>query len=189
MKIAIIIDNQTSLSNIGFAGENTPRASFPTIFGYAKLRFPPSDKEYYYPDEVLQNEKDCGISRPIEHGLIDNWVTMINLWEWSFSKLEVDPKEHPALVTLAKNSSIKIIEKVAEIMFETFDIPVLCIKDQSFLSAYALENTKASTSDIKEYSSWLGGSLLATEEWFKQNSVTFEEYWEVGPTIIHRVFS
>ncbi len=189
MNIAIVIDNQTSYSRVGFAGDDKPRAVFPTLYGEAKRRFPPlpNEKEIYFPDEALQNEKDCIIRRSIEHGLIDNWVAMEVIWDWIFSKqLRADPKLHPVLLTEAPNNLMPIREKMAEIMFETFEVPALCVKSQAFLSAYASENITDPTLNIKEYASWLGGSLLATDEWIQQNSVTLEEYWEEGPITIHR---
>lgn len=187
MEKIIVIDNQTSYSNLGFAGENKPKVVFPALYGYGKLRFPPPDKDYYFPDEALQNEDDCSIRYPIIQNLIDDWVGMERIWDWSFSKqLRVDPKLHPVLLTEAPNNLMPIREKMAQIMFETFEVPALCVKSQAFLSAYALENIKVPSLNIKEYASWLGGSLLATDEWFQQNSVTLEEYWEEGPITIHR---
>ena len=42
------------------------------------------------------------------------------------------------------------------------------------------------TDDMKKYSAWIGGSILASLSTFQQMWITKEEYDESGPSIVHR---
>jgi len=181
MKQIIIIENDSSESRIGFAGEKEPRFIFPTLFGSAKLRFPPATKSFYNPDEALQHKKDCGIDYPIKNGIIENWVSMERIWRFSFEeKLKIDPTNHPVLLIIPPNNSKKRREKIAEILFETFEVPALCIKDQSIL----IEIAHKSSAKENLNDAWLGGSLFASSNTFLNEFIRIEDYWEKGPELI-----
>ena len=177
MKQIVIIENDSSESKIGFAGEKEPRFVFPTIFGEAKLRFPPPIKEYYNPDEALQYEEDIIIRYPIEKGVMDDWVTMVRIWDFSFeNKLKIDRKLHPVLMIIHPSNSRKHRQKIADIFFETYEVPALCIKDQSYLINFFKES--------KVDTAWTAGSLFAASESNFKDFIKFETYWEIGPDLI-----
>ena len=181
MKRIVIMEHDSSESKIGFAGEEEPRFVFPTLYGRAKLSFPPPLKEYYDPDEALQHETNIKIDRPIENGIIDDWVTMVRIWDFCFdTKLKIDRKLHPVLIIIHPNNPRKIRVKIAAIMFETFEIAALCIKDTSYLINHARE----SKSQVKINSAWVAGSLYASSEENVKNFITLDAYDERGPEII-----
>ena len=66
---------------------------------------------------------------------------MEKIWNYIFShELKVDPKEHNVLITqpiknIKENKENK--EKIAEIMFESFNVPGLYLADSTLLSLCA----------------------------------------------------
>ena len=132
-KVPIVIDNGSYLMKVGLAGEDTPRSIFPTIIGYKLGQNTP----YFW--EKSQDQKDyLDIIHPIEHGIISDWGEMEKIWEYTFDKvLRIDPKEQGVLLTEAYLNPIHHREKMAEIMFETFNVPALYFALPSVLSLYA----------------------------------------------------
>ena len=78
------------------------------------------------------------LSYPIEHGIVRDWEAMERLWEHTFDKdLTFNIEEHPVLLTVAPLNPRINREKMAEIMFEAFDIPAMYVAIQAVLSLYA----------------------------------------------------
>ncbi len=143
----LVIDNGTGFTKNGFAGEDQPRSVFPTIIGYPKYQIIMTDvehyvREYYIGEEALNLRGVLKLVYPIEHGQILDWDAMERIWHYSFyNDLRVNPNEHPVLLTeppLNKNSNK---EKMAELMFETFNVPAMYISMQAILSLYASGRT------------------------------------------------
>jgi actin beta/gamma 1 len=138
----IVIDNGTSYCKAGLSGEEGPRAVFPTCVsaGY-KI-----DKIEYAPGMVASvmvgaNAKNKSyflkLNYPIENGVIYNWDDMEKIWEHVFNdELEVAPEGHNVMLTEARMNPKESRKKMAQIMFETFNVPGLYIANQAVLSIY-----------------------------------------------------
>ncbi|KAH7296197.1 hypothetical protein KP509_26G012800 [Ceratopteris richardii] len=75
---------------------------------------------------------------PIEGGLISNWQDMEKIWHHTFeNELHVVPEERPVLLTDIPLYSKLHREKMAHIMFDSFNTPAMYIAIQSVLSLYA----------------------------------------------------
>ena len=141
----IIIDNGSSVVKAGFSGEDAPRCFFPNIIG--KHKCPKNligfdQKDEYIGDEAHQKRGVLKISYPIQHGIINNWDDIENIWNHSFYvELRVSPDEHPVLLTESPLNSKENREKMTQIMFETFNVPAMYIANQSVLSLYATGRT------------------------------------------------
>ncbi len=109
--------------------------------------------------------------QPMQHGLITDWNTMEDLWQYTFhNELRVASEEHPFLFTEAllspadpasPSSPTKSIhghrfkmnelrhqrEKIFEMMFEAFVVPALSLQHTSSLALYA---TGATTGCVVE---------------------------------------
>ena len=144
---ALVIDNGTGLSKNGFAGEDQPRSVFPTLVGYPKYQAIMTDvehyvREYYIGEEALNLRGVLKLLYPIEHGQVNDWEAMERLWHYSFyNDLRVNPNEHPVLLTEPPLNAKANREKMAEIMFETFNVPAIYISMQAVLSLYASGRT------------------------------------------------
>ncbi|MBA7592159.1 Bacterial actin-related protein [subsurface metagenome] len=74
---------------------------------------------------------------------------MEKIWHYTFyTDLRIDPSEHPVLLTEAPLNPRPNREKMAEIMFETFNVPALYVAMQAVLSLYASGRTTGCVIDI-----------------------------------------
>jgi len=150
----LVVDNGTGMSKNGFAGEDQPRSVFPTLIGYPKYTSIMTDvehysREYYIGEEALQLKGVLKLSYPLEHGIIEDWGAMEKIWHYTFfTDLRIDPQDHPVLLTEAPLNPRKNREKMAEIMFETFNVPAMYVSMQAVLSLYGSGRTTGCVIDI-----------------------------------------
>jgi actin beta/gamma 1 len=143
----LVVDNGTGLSKNGYAGEDQPRSVFPTLIGYPKYQSIMSDvdhyvREYYVGEEAMNLRGVLKLVYPIAHGIVNDWDAMEKIWHYTFhNDLRVNPNEHPVLLTEAPLNPAKNREKMAEIMFETFNVPAMYVSMQAVLSLYASGRT------------------------------------------------
>jgi actin-related protein len=125
--IPIIIDNGSGLIKAGFSGDDHPSAIFPTIIGRRRRAAAISEtgeKVQYIGKQALTNKDILTIHYPIEHGIVTNWDDMENIWHHTFSKeLQTAPEEHPLLITDVSLNPKANREKMAQILFEQFNVP------------------------------------------------------------------
>ena len=151
---SIVLDNGTGISKNGYSGEDQPRSVFPTVIGKPKYgHIMPEVKDYsrewYIGEEAMELKGLMQLRFPIEHGIVDDWPSMERIWHYTFyTDLRVDPSEHPVLLTEAPLNPRSNREKMAEIMFETFNVPALYIATQAILSLYASGRTTGCVLDI-----------------------------------------
>ena len=83
------------------------------------------------------------IKYPMEHGVVENWDDMEILWNYLYGKeqLNINPEEHPVLLTEAPLNPRKNREKAAQIMFEHLNVPALFMSMQAVLALYASART------------------------------------------------
>ena len=138
-KPCIIIDNGSGFCKAGFGGEKEPKTIFSTCVGYPKyssFNFSGNDKKYFVGKEAESKRGVLKLNYPIEHGNISNWDDIEKILIFIYNdELQVSSDEHLALLTEIPLNSNKNREKVAEIMFETFNVPGLCLENQALLTA------------------------------------------------------
>ncbi|MCK5184150.1 MAG: actin, cytoplasmic 2, partial [Candidatus Heimdallarchaeota archaeon] len=99
-------------------------------------------REYYIGEEALNLRGVLRLLYPIEHGTVEDWDAMERIWHFTFyNDLRENPNEHPILLTEAPLNPEHNREKMAEIMFETFDVPAMYVSMQAVLSLYASGRT------------------------------------------------
>ena len=74
---------------------------------------------------------------PIERGIVNHWDDMEKVLEHTFDELRAWPEDHNVMLTEAPKNPKTNREKMAKIMFESFNVPGLYIAIQAVLSLYS----------------------------------------------------
>ncbi|KAG9045022.1 NuA4 histone acetyltransferase subunit [Tulasnella sp. UAMH 9824] len=157
---AVVLDVGTSSTRFGYAGEETPRCILPTSYGYmprtVKTVDPSGMEVETTSRDLYVGENGVGrwragmeVGNPMADGLIYDWSPTKDIIEHAFTKgLEVNPQDHPVLVTEPAWNTASNRERMAEIMFEEFQVPAFYIANNSVLSAFASGKGTALIIDI-----------------------------------------
>jgi len=141
---AVVIDNGTGYTKMGYAGNVDPSFITPTIIAVNEKLATDNKKkgvedlDFYIGDEAVARATSYATHYPVRHGQIENWTHMEEMWEHCiFRYLRCEPEDHYFLLTEPPLNAPENREYTAEIMFETFNIPGLYIAVQAVLALAA----------------------------------------------------
>ena len=156
---AIVIDNGTALTKMGYAGNVTPDFVIPTnmlkIEQNINLNFLSKNNEYnyYIGDEAIKhanNSENYKFLYPMKNGIIENWDLMEKYWHTSiYNYLKCDPQEHYFVLTESLMNLPENRETIAEIFFDTFNVPGLYIGLQAFFAFFGYSKIVYEDSDVE----------------------------------------
>lgn len=112
---------------------------FPKIMTYSTSQDDRS--EFYVGDEAQSKRGILALKYPIENGVINNWDDMEKIWQYTFRKLNVAPEQHRVLLSEAPFNSKSNREKMAKVMFETFNTRGFYVSLQPVLVLHASGRT------------------------------------------------
>ncbi|KAI3516162.1 hypothetical protein L1887_15073 [Cichorium endivia] len=159
---AVVIDNGTGYTKMGFAGNVEPFFNVPTVVALndSFLSQPArnslkgstswltqhsagvmADLDFHIGEDAMSKSRSSGIynlTHPIKHGQVENWDAMERFWQHCiYNYLRCDPEDHYFLLTESPLTAPESREYTGEIMFETFNVPGLYIAVQPVLALAA----------------------------------------------------
>jgi len=126
----VVLDNGSSFIKAGVAGEDVPRTVVPTMCGYV------GDACYVGRPALLR--EGLKVACPIDPRRDTDWDALADVWEYVLChEMHIDPTEHPLLMTEVPTMCEAARSKMAELLFESFEVPALSIQSSAVLSLYA----------------------------------------------------
>ncbi|XP_007950126.1 actin-like protein 7A [Orycteropus afer afer] len=142
---AVVVDMGTGSFKCGFAGLPKPTHWISSTVGKPYMETAKTGdnrKETFVGHELLSPEVRLKLINPLHHGIIVDWDSVQDIWEYLFrQEMKIAPEEHAVLVSDPTLSPHTNREKYAEMLFETFNMPAMHIAYQSRLSMYSYGRT------------------------------------------------
>ncbi|XP_003801948.1 actin-related protein T1-like [Otolemur garnettii] len=138
---AVIFDNGSGVCKVGYSGETGPRHIISSVIGYPKVNIPSErgdKKKYFVGEEAQYKYETLYLHYPIERGLITGWDDMEHLWQQLFEcRLGVKPCDQAVLMTEPSLNPRATREKLAEMMFENYNVPAFYLSNHGVVTLYA----------------------------------------------------
>eukprot|EP00966_Prymnesium_polylepis_P027972 646874-Prymnesium_polylepis.1 len=139
--LGVVIDAGSQWCKVGFAGDAEPRASFPTLISrpcYPGVYVSMTHKDVYVGHEAWSKRRTWRLRHPIERGIVTNWDGMEKVFHHTFyNELRVAPEEQPVLLTEGLLNPKANREMLAQVMFETFNVPAMWLGSRAVLALFA----------------------------------------------------
>lgn len=153
---ALVLECGTTTCRAGFAGEDVPRALFPTVVGSPRQHGAAVDGD----GEVsvvglgaISRQSTLQLRYPVHDDVITSWEDMEKVWRHIFaSELRVEPGAHPVVLVEAPLNPKANRERTAQVMFETLGVPRLYLAVAAVLSLFASGRATGVVLDVGERS-------------------------------------
>jgi len=141
-KKPVICDNGTGFVKCGFAGDNFPAHIFPSMIGRPLMRYEEEFKdielkEVMVGDECAKYRDMLETSYPVENGIVKDWKGMKYLYDYTWDRMKIDPKDHKILLTEPPMNPKENQAKMLQAMFEMFNFEGVKVNIQAMLVLYA----------------------------------------------------
>uniref|UniRef100_A0A671M6R8 Actin-like protein 6B n=1 Tax=Sinocyclocheilus anshuiensis TaxID=1608454 RepID=A0A671M6R8_9TELE len=146
---ALVFDIGSFSTRAGYAGEDCPKADFPTTIGVNTEEEGPADMgaeqesnsgRSYYIDTTALHVPRAGVEliSPLKNGMIEDWNAFQAIIDHIYSKhIKSEPSLHPVLMSEAPWNSRAKREKLTELIFEHYNIPAFFLCKTAVLTAFA----------------------------------------------------
>ncbi|KAL9433292.1 hypothetical protein AB3S75_028177 [Citrus x aurantiifolia] len=162
---AIVIDLGSHTCKAGYAGEDAPKAVFPSVVGAIdQMDIDDSanaernsgsaidsknnvdsnkgkgKRKLYVGTQSLGFRRDhMEVLSPVKDGVVVDWDIVDSIWDHAFREcLLIDPKEHPMLLAEPSSNTQQQRERTAELIFEKYNVPALFLAKNAVLTSFAL---------------------------------------------------
>jgi len=141
---ACVIDVGTGYTKMGYAGNLEPShiiptaiAVKPTVGGVSNSQ-KGEDLDFFIGDDAFLN-KNYDVKYPLRHGIVEDWDLMERFMSRCiYKQLRADPEEHFFMLTEPPLNTPENREYLAEMMFESFNVPGMYIAVQAVCALASL---------------------------------------------------
>ena len=127
----VVIDNGSSFIKGGFAGKQIPSSVVQSVCAY-------TDNDRYFVGRPSYEVRGGRLVYPLEPLHEHDWNTLEDCWEYIYEReLFVDPDMNPVVMTEVPMMCSMARNKMAEILFESFEVPALHIGNSAVMSLFA----------------------------------------------------
>uniref|UniRef100_A0A670J2Y5 Actin like 6B n=1 Tax=Podarcis muralis TaxID=64176 RepID=A0A670J2Y5_PODMU len=146
---ALVFDIGSFSVRAGYAGEDCPKADFPTTVGLLSHdesameldgdKEKKSGKVYYIDTNSLHVPREnTEVISPLKNGMIEDWDCFQAILDHTYNKhIKSEPNLHPVLMSEAPWNTRAKREKLTELMFEHYSIPAFFLCKTAVLTAFA----------------------------------------------------
>uniref|UniRef100_A0A4W4GAA8 Actin-like protein 6A n=1 Tax=Electrophorus electricus TaxID=8005 RepID=A0A4W4GAA8_ELEEL len=149
---ALVFDIGSYSVRAGYAGEDCPKADFPTVIGVTLDRDDgttpmetdgekgkQSGTTYYIDTNQLRVPREnMEVMSPLKNGMIEDWDSFQAILDHTYKMhFKSEPSLHPVLMSEASWNTRAKREKLTELMFEHYNIPAFFLCKTAVLSAFA----------------------------------------------------
>ncbi|XP_026767763.1 actin-like protein 6B isoform X3 [Pangasianodon hypophthalmus] len=145
---ALVFDIGSFSTRAGYAGEDCPKADFPTSLGVHVEEAGPGEmaaeqenngRSFYLDTTALHVPRaEVELISPLKNGMIEDWEGFQAIMDHVYSKhIKSEPGLHPVLMSEAPWNSRAKREKLTELMFEHYNIPAFFLCKTAVLTAFA----------------------------------------------------
>lgn len=153
---AVVVDVGSHTVKAGFAGEDTPKALFPSVLGLVpndrangaspmdtdgatpNKRRRTSNHVYTGTSDVNYRREHMEVEGALHNGLYQDMDIVQELWEHAFKdRLVIDPKEHPILFAEPTFNTKAMREQMVQTIFEQHGCPAIFLAKNAVLSSFA----------------------------------------------------
>ncbi|EZG77534.1 putative actin [Gregarina niphandrodes] len=149
----IVLDNGSSTIKAGFAGDVKPLVVLPSYVGRQKnerVMVDAPNEDAYVGEQARKYRGILKLSYPIDRGIIKDETDLELLWKEVFNQLNVSSAGHPLLISDSALLPTSNKEKLVQIAFESFGVPMVCVMSQTVLALYATARTTGTILDVGE---------------------------------------
>ncbi|KAK7797561.1 hypothetical protein U0070_005242 [Myodes glareolus] len=150
---ALVFDIGSFSVRAGYAGEDCPKADFPTTVGLLAAEEggglelegekEKKGKIFHIDTNALHVPRDgAEVMSPLKNGMIEDWECFRAILDHTYSKhVKSEPNLHPVLMSEAPWNTRAKREKLTELMFEQYNIPAFFLCKTAVLTAYPMAGT------------------------------------------------
>ncbi|MCJ8750197.1 hypothetical protein PDJAM_G00259840 [Pangasius djambal] len=154
---ALVFDIGSFSTRAGYAGEDCPKADFPTSLGVHVEEAGPGEmaadqenngRSFYLDTTALHVPRaEVELISPLKNGMIEDWEGFQAIMDHIYSKhIKSEPGLHPVLMSEAPWNSRAKREKLTELMFEHYNIPAFFLCKTAVLTAYPVTDCQCRSS-------------------------------------------
>ncbi|XP_066578441.1 actin-like protein 6B [Amia ocellicauda] len=147
---ALVFDIGSFSTRAGYAGEDCPKADFPTSVGVLAQEETGAElggekekggegRSFFIDTNALHVARPgVELSSPLKNGMIEDWESFQAILDHTYCKhIKSEPSLHPVLMSEAPwNTRVKR-ERLTELMFEHYNIPAFFLCKTAVLTAFA----------------------------------------------------